>query len=493
MILFAAGLDVDPWDLWRVFDPDFATADARSATGALVIGEPLGVPRRRESVPEVDAGPAVEAVEVMGIGPWHALGATGEGVKVAVFDLQWFGTGVDGATLGPYTSHDCYTQRSCDLPMAFLNPRFAFEEGRHGLGCAEVIRSVAPGVELHLVRVNSETTLENAVDWAIREGIDIASVSLSFFNTSFYDGTGPITKHAERFAAAGGLMVVSSGNYADQHWAGMFVDGDGDGALDTDDGGPWVYLDEDQRGTVYVTWDQFGACGRTDLDVVVYDEDDDIVARSEERQPGDEGSCTPVERVSIPGAAEGWRRLAIQHVRGPTSGLRLNVLATSGTVFRPHPNGSMADPASSSGVLTVGAVRADGYLTNGPEVFSSRGPTSDGRQKPEVAGPDGVSTLAYGARGFFGTSASAPAVAGAIAVVMSSEPGLDAQGAAERIKGWGIAETASAWGLDPDFGYGRVHLPHPDAAEGGCGHGRMWMGALFFVPLAWRRRRPTAR
>ena len=486
----AAGLALDPFELWRVFDPEFPGADARSATGALVIGEPVGVPRRRESVPAVD-GVAVEAIEVMAVAPWHDLGFRGEGVKVAVFDLQWFGAGVDGATLGPFASHDCYTQRSCDLPINFLNPRFSFEEGRHGLGCAEIIRSVAPDAELHLVRVNSETALENAVDWAIREGIDVVSVSLSFFNTSFYDGTGPITAQAERFAASGGVMAVSSGNYADQHWMGNFVDGDGDDVLDAEAGGPWLHLDEDQRGGAYITWDQFHTCGRTDLDVVVTDEDGNIVARAEERQPT-EDRCAPVERVTIPATPEGgWRRIAIVRHRGPTSGLRVNVLATAGQIYRPHRDGSMADPASASGVLTVGAVRADGYLSNGPEPFSSRGPTSDGRMKPEVAGPDGVSTLAYGPAGFFGTSAAAPAVAGALAVVMSSDPGLSPTDAAEHVKGWGIAETASAWDLDPDFGFGKVHLPDPERvdAPSGCGHQRMWMGALFAVPLVWRRRR----
>ena len=55
------------------------------------------------------------------------------------------------------------------------------------------------------------------------------------------------------------------------------------------------------------------------------------------------------------------------------------------------------------------------------EVFSSQGPTADGRTKPDLAAPDGVSTVSYGNRGlaFFGTSASAPHAAGAIALMKS--------------------------------------------------------------------------
>ncbi len=65
------------------------------------------------------------------------------------------------------------------------------------------------------------------------------------------------------------------------------------------------------------------------------------------------------------------------------------------------------------------------------EDFSSRGPSQDGRVKPDLVAPDGVSTATYGASngvaypsgtGFFGTSASAPHAAGAAALVKERHP-----------------------------------------------------------------------
>ena len=74
-----------------------------------------------------------------------------------------------------------------------------------------------------------------------------------------------------------------------------------------------------------------------------------------------------------------------------------------------------------------------------PEPFSSRGPvihlfdangtalsTPDVRQKPNLAGPDGVSTSVpvSGLSTFFGTSAAAPAAAGIAALIRSARPAM---------------------------------------------------------------------
>ena len=80
-------------------------------------------------------------------------------------------------------------------------------------------------------------------------------------------------------------------------------------------------------------------------------------------------------------------------------------------------------PADADSILSVGAVDDEGSIAN----FSSRGPTFDGRIKPEVCAK-GVSTYCVRSnteniyRTASGTSFSAPLAAGAAAVIMSANP-----------------------------------------------------------------------
>ena len=80
-------------------------------------------------------------------------------------------------------------------------------------------------------------------------------------------------------------------------------------------------------------------------------------------------------------------------------------------------------PADADSILSIGAVNRDGIIAD----FSSRGPTYDGRIKPEVCAL-GVSTYCVrsntegGYRTASGTSFSAPLVAGAAAVILSANP-----------------------------------------------------------------------
>ncbi len=80
-------------------------------------------------------------------------------------------------------------------------------------------------------------------------------------------------------------------------------------------------------------------------------------------------------------------------------------------------------PADADSIISVGAVSQDGTIAG----FSSRGPTYDGRIKPEVCAR-GVSTYCVRSntendyRTASGTSFSAPLAAGAAAVIMSANP-----------------------------------------------------------------------
>lgn len=481
--------------LVRVEDPDHPDALARSSTGAVLAEPPAQGAWSYEPLPVVDGAVVGQAaVEALNADRWHAAGHTGQGVRVAVFDLGWFGTEEDPRAVGELLTADCWQHPSCEVAMDTRRPRFGYEEGVHGFACAEVVRDVAPDVELFAVRVNGFTTFENAADWAIRHDIDIISMSMSFFNSSFYDGGGVFGPVMERLEAAGVLLVTSAGNSARQHWSGPWLDVDGDGRLDFDgDNALDLALPSGGRRTVFVTWDEFRTCGLSDLDAWILDPEGDVVGRSEDVQSSEGDRCSPVERVSGTIELDGTHQLVVHGERVSAAWLEVDVFTQAGAVVEPRPAYSMVDPAVHPFAFAVGAVRAQDYLLAGPEAFSSQGPARSGVLKPDLVGPNGLSVTAYGAEGFFGTSASTPAVAGAIALVMSRYPELTARQAADRLKGW-------AWGdgrHDPALGWGKARLPDPDpASESGCGRGLLL--AFGGLPLAlWAvgrrsRRRPRA-
>ncbi len=113
-------------------------------------------------------------------------------------------------------------------------------------------------------------------------------------------------------------------------------------------------------------------------------------------------------------------------------------------------------PADADSVITVGAVRADSTRAS----FSSFGPTSDGRIKPDVAAMGVNVWLArpgndYGMGN--GTSFSAPAVAGVVAQILQANPALDPIAVRDVLRatagqaddpdnerGWGVVNAAAA-------------------------------------------------
>ncbi len=472
--------DLGPYDRFRVDVPEYPGALASSDYGSVLAEPPAaGVRYRVEEPPSVDLYTATEAMEALAVAPWHADGADGSGVRVAVFDVQWFNAEALSEELGTTTTQDCEAHRSCDPAMDTLRPRYTWEEGSHGVACAEVIRDIAPGAELFLVRVNGLTTFENAVEWAIRNEIDVVSMSMSFFNNSFHDGTGALNEAASRLAANGVLLVNSAGNYRYEHWTGVIDDLDRDGDLDF----PWgssylpVYLGAG-NASLQVSWDEFNNCGNTDLDTLVYDSDGDLVGGSSSVQDGEADSCSPIERPSAHAEDDDWYYLRLVRVHGGAP-VRVGIFARGNTAYDSQP-GSMADPSSSPSTFTVGAVRADGYAHNNAESFSSRGPSRGGFDKPDIAGPDGLSTRTYGPTGFYGTSASTPAVAAAVAVRMSAAPGLSPREAADELAAntLGGQPTWEAW--DGALGAGRARLWDPHA-DNPCGAG----GAAALAPLLW--------
>ena len=485
-------LDDAAWSLVRVDVPDHPDALISSRLGSMLAQAPTdGTAFRPVSIPEVDtAYVAWEAVEAMQTDAWIQAGYDGSGVRVAVFDVQWFNAALRPEELGDVETWDCGAHDSCELPMDTLRPWHSYEEGSHGVACAETIRDLAPGVELHLVRVNGLTTLENAVGWAIRHDVDLISMSMSMFSESFYDGTGAVNDLMGDLADAGVLMVTSSGNYADEHWLEDFRDDDMDGWHEFRGASEYlpVYLDGGSRSRIMINWDQYHHCGDTDLDAYVWDSAGNLAGRSEERQIVEDSGCYPSERVSAYAEKSGWHYLQLRRAAGDPA-VRFSIFARGSSLYEPMPEGSIADPGTHPSVFTVGAARATNYIGGEVEYFSSQGPTHGGLFKPDIVGPDGLSSSVYGATGFYGTSASTPAVTAALAILMSADPELGPYQAADRLMSYALTERATFDAPDTARGAGYARLPPLEVGARGCGDRPLLLPVLLWWPLAVFRRR----
>jgi subtilisin family serine protease len=166
----------------------------------------------------------------------------------------------------------------------------------------------------------------------------------------------------------------------------------------------------------------------------------------------------PTEEISFAwDAAEAPYHVGIKHVSGPEAPLDVTLFSARSNLDSPYrvPAASFCDPAAAHGAFTTGAVdRHDWDDPDAPlESFSSRGPTTDGRIKPDVVGPNRTSTVAGSPSG---TSYVAPVVAGAAALLLQQDPNQTPLELAAQLRL--LALDINPVGPDPEFGQGQVEV-----------------------------------
>ena len=161
------------------------------------------------------------------------------------------------------------------------------------------------------------------------------------------------------------------------------------------------------------------------------------------------------------------------------------IISNRGTIIGGDSNETIDEPGNAERVITVGAFNtkaiwlslsgeqdfSDDYPIGDLSVFSSRGPTRDGRQKPELTAPgtwicsplsvnsssvsyqthpDGVHTMNLG------TSMAAPHVSGVIALMLAVNPQLTASQIKEALIETAVRDSFTGSAPNPRWGWGKV-------------------------------------
>jgi len=406
-----------------------------------------------------------EGVTASNAAAWHTAGYIGSGVKVGIIDGDFEGyTGLLGTDLPPSVIARDYTGTGMET------------ESAHGTACAEIVYDMAPGATMYLSKVSTVVEVNNAVNDLIADGVEIISHSMSWFGTGPGDGTGPAADIVANARANDVFFAKSAGNYAEVHWNGYFVNyGDGTHKWAPDKGnvnpfgpgdGRWYVFPEGKPIYVDLRWDDWTHVNQ-DYDLILVGWTGSKWTReavSANYQNGGPGQ-TPYESINIYAPYEAPYGVVVVRYSA-TRDVYLDLIAPKmwGLDERVAARSLGGAPSDSPDAITVGAVDVNPPYPLEP--YSSQGPTygpggvpTGGITKPDIAAYANVSTVSYGAEEFAGTSAAAPHVAGAAALVKQAFPGYNVDQLQSFLEGRAIDQGTP--GKDNQYGSGRLWLGEP--------------------------------
>lgn len=409
--------------------------------------------------------------EIMAV-DWHRRGLSGSGVKVGVLDVGF----------GNFENLD-----PSELPE---DPIFNLDYGSpwsdsHGTAVTEVIHDFAPDATFYLASFSTDVEFCALLEWMTEEKVDVINASIGFDNVWHADGSSALTQCADAAVAAGAQFFSAAGNENTRYRVGLLTHDDdrialaGTSELWAETNGGWAY--------VSFRWSEPMDAADQDLDLTLYNEDGTLCGTSQEPQAG---AGYPVETIS----ADGCSNTVQVVITGPDA----NLAGLEGYLYsyyglpedmQTHTE-SLTLPGDNFNGITVGS--AD-YAAQSVSYFSSRGPTNDGRLKPDVVGPTGVTTTTIGAGQFEGTSASTPHAAG-LGVLWVESTGDHNQ--PDKMKAWFLesATDIGPTGIDNESGAGLVSADDPPAGRCGCDSQAGNTTGLVWLAYVWARTRlrPTS-
>ena len=449
------------------FLQDLASFQGVKTIDLLIGREPMDLnrmPQTEEALAQLAQVSKNEGVKLMGADKWQTAGFKGKGTRVGVIDAGF-----------KYYEKFLGTTLPAGLKIKDIDEEEGgpgvIDEAVHGTAVLEIIYSLAPEADYAAVAVDgSDGQIKKALDYLVKDQkVSIVSVSLGGHGSPG-NGTSAIDKYIDKLHDDYGVVFLfSAGNEGYSHYSAFF-NPDADGFHQFVPGVTRMALGNPSSkpvtSNVILNWEQWGLDKKqiNDLDIFIVDKDGKTVLGSSQNA---QSVRNPVEILPVKLAARQNYYIRVRQKPGT------NVYAKP---FRVHlfghdtafqfivPQMAVAEPADAKTVLAVGAIQ---WEEDRLASYSSQGPLPDGRFKPDISAPAGVTSRAYaeeGVKAFDGTSAACPEAAGVATILKGANPKLTT-GQLETLLRTSVKDLTP---VGPDYanGYGRLNIGDLKPAAG---------------------------
>ena len=427
-----------------------------------------------------------QGVGLHGADAWHNAGYRGRNVKVGVIDSGFEGfSQLQGGELPNNVTARCYFDGP-QIPSSRLAD--CEVEGNHGTAVAETVADVVPDMELYISNPYSLGDLRNAVDWMVEQGVTVINVSLGYPYDGPGDGTSPSTnsplKTIDAAVSSGVTWINAAGNDARKTWYGTFHDPNNTGVhhFTTQDVGNNFILEEGEVLRIFMRWHDDWGKSDCNLDLEMYqsrlgpDGKYPLIAWDRVQQDGSPGKnpfafLASTGEISASLAGPYFLVIRKQTCTDNPDWIQLTAWV-NGALEHHSPSHHIGNPEESRslGMMAVGATHY--WDTQHIAPYSNRGPTIDGRTKPDITGIACARTMVFSPLThndrqcwFAGTSQAAPHVAGLAALIRQRFPDYGPRETVSYLQQH--ASDRGTAGADNTWGHGLATLPVPEVTPTG--------------------------